>query len=80
MRDSDLLWYASAALVLFVIVTATGWDAATKVLRLASYDGASATVRGDEVTVEVGGKSASMRAAPSRVWRARQHGLPKATL
>ncbi len=83
MRDSDLrgyLWIASATLVIFLFVTAAGWDAATKVLRLASYDGATATIRGDEATVTVGGKTASMRAAPSRVWRARQHGLPKATL
>jgi hypothetical protein len=80
MRAPAVLWYASAAIVIFIFVTGVGWDAAAKVLRLASYDGATATVRGDEVTVEVGGKSASMRAAPSRVWRARQHGLPKATL
>jgi hypothetical protein len=66
--------------VIFVCVTAVGWDAATTVLRLASYDGATATVRGDEVTVEVGGKRASMRAAPSRVWRARQHAIPRASV
>jgi hypothetical protein len=80
MRDSDLLWYASAALVIFVIVTAVGWDAATKVLRFASYDGAAATVRGDEVTVEVGGKNATLRAAAWRIRRARDHAIPRATL
>ena len=71
---------ASAALVIFVIVTAVGWDAATKVMRFASYDGAAATVRGDEVTVEVGGKNATLRAAAWRIRRARDHAIPRATL
>jgi hypothetical protein len=61
-------------------VTAAGWDAATKVLRLASYDGATATVRGDEVTIKIGGKEATLRAAPWRVQRAKAHGVPRATI
>jgi hypothetical protein len=83
MRDSDLrgyLWIASAAFATFVFVTAAGWAAASNVLRLASFDGATATVRGDEVTVEVGGKNASMRTAPWRVRRARRHAIPRASV
>lgn len=79
-RAPALLGYASAAIVMFVFVTAAGWDAATKVLRLASYDGATATVRGDEVSIKVGGKEANVRAAPWRVQRAKAHGVPRATI
>ena len=61
-------------------MTAAGWDAATKVLRLAKYDGATATLCGDEMTVTVGGKDATLRAAPWRIRRARDHAIPRATL
>jgi hypothetical protein len=80
MRAPAVLWYASAAIVIFIFVTGAGWDAAAKVLRFASYDGATATLRGDEVRVTVGGKEALLRAAPWRVARARRHAVPRAVI
>jgi hypothetical protein len=75
-----LMLYASPIVVIVILVELVRWIGAGLALRLASYDGATATVRRDEVRITVGGKHATLRAAPWRVERAKEHGVPRATL
>lgn len=74
-----LMLLVAPSLLIGVVVAAYRWYVATRLLRLAAYDGATATLRDTEVRVSVGGKHAILRATPARVRRAQDHGLPRAT-
>lgn len=65
---------------LLVIDAVVRYIAAGRVRALLRYDGATADVQHDTVSVSVGKHRASMRAAPGLVDRARHHALPRASL
>jgi hypothetical protein len=56
------------------------WAQASRFARLLRYDGVSAEVQGDRVTIVIGGKVAFLRASPKLVERAKRNALPRASL
>lgn len=75
-----LAFFASPILVWLAIRSVARWAQASRFLRLLGYDGVSAEVHGDRVTIVVGGKVAFLRASPKLVDNAKRNALPTARL
>lgn len=75
-----LAFIASPVLVWLVIAALVRWAQASQFSRLLGYDGVTAEVHGDRVTIVVGGKVAFLRASPRLVERAKRNALPRASL
>jgi len=80
-RNAAVALVVLAPVLLYLVFLEIGsWWTAGRALRLATRDGATASVRYDEVEVMAGTRRLVMRTSPWLVDRARRLALPKATL
>jgi hypothetical protein len=70
----------SPVLIAIAIGALVRWAQASRFARLLGYDGVTAEIHGDRVTIVVGGKVAVLRATPGLIEKAKRNALPKASL